>query len=277
MHGTGNDYIYLDCFQLPIPADPSSLAQRMSNRRFGVGGDGLILICPSGRADAKMRMFNADGSEAEMCGNGIRCVAKYLFERGICPRRELAIETGNGVLELRLEENAGRVEQICVDMGEPILDPAKIPTRLRGADGGPVVDVPLTVSARSLPATCVSMGNPHCVLFVDQADDDKVLGWGPQIERADLFPNATNVEFVEVQSPHEVRQRTWERGTGETWACGTGACAVCVAGVLTGRTARRLVVQLRGGRLDLHWDEADNHVYLTGPAEEVFTGEWQDG
>jgi diaminopimelate epimerase len=247
------------------------LARRISDRRFGVGGDGLILIRPSQQADARMQMFNADGSEAEMCGNGIRCVAKYVYDHGLCRRDQLRIETGAGVLEVRVETDGGSVRRVQVDMGEPILEPARIPTSLPGT---PVVDSPLEIAGRRLNVTCVSMGNPHCVVFVHEATDELVLGLGPQIETAPYFPARVNVEFVEVIGPGEVRQRTWERGSGETWACGTGASAVCVAGVLTGRTDRRIVNHLRGGDLILQWNAADNHVYMTGPAEEVFHGEW---
>ncbi len=271
MHGAGNDYVYVNGFQEQLPDELPELARRISDRRFGVGGDGLILIRPSERADARMQMFNADGSEAEMCGNGIRCVAKYIYDHGICRQPELRIETGAGVLALTVEAVAGLVQRVCVDMGEPILEAARIPTTLPGS---PVVNVPLSVGGRTFQVTSVSLGNPHCVLFVDQATDDLVLGWGPQIETDPHFPARVNVEFIEVLGPGEVRQRTWERGSGETWACGTGASAVCVAGVLTGRTARRIVNHLRGGDLELHWSEADNHVYLTGPAAEVFSGDW---
>jgi diaminopimelate epimerase len=271
MHGAGNDYVYVNGFAERLPDELPELARRISDRRFGVGGDGLILIRPSERADARMQMFNADGSEAEMCGNGIRCVAKYVYDHGICRKQELRIETGAGVLALTVEASAGLVQRVRVDMGEPILAAAKIPTTLPGS---PVVNVPLSVGGRTLQVTSVSMGNPHCILFVDQATDDLVLGWGPQIETDPHFPARVNVEFIEVLGPGEVRQRTWERGSGETWACGTGASAVCVAGVLTGRTARRIVNHLRGGDLELHWSEADNHVYMTGPAAEVFSGDW---
>jgi diaminopimelate epimerase len=219
-----------------------------------------------------MLMFNADGSEAEMCGNGIRCVAKYLYDHGIVQRPSLRIETGAGLLNLDLEIVDGRVRRVRVDMGEPILAASKIPTTL---PGDPVVDVPLALDGQRLKVTCVSMGNPHCVTFVDHADDDLVLALGPKIEIDPHFPNRVNVEFVEVLSAGEVRQRTWERGSGETLACGTGACAVCVAGVLSGRTGRRLVAHLPGGDLELEWSARDNHVYLTGPAVEVFDGQWR--
>jgi diaminopimelate epimerase len=271
MHGAGNDYVYVDCFAQPVPDGLPDLAQRISHRRFGVGGDGLILIRPSDRADARMQMFNADGSEAEMCGNGIRCVAKYVYDHGICRRDDLRIETRAGVLAVRVETDGGLVRQVRVDMGEPILEAAAIPTTLPGT---PVADVPLEVAGHRLIVTSVSMGNPHCVIFVPEATDELVLGLGPRIETDPHFPTRVNVEFVEVLGPGEVRQRTWERGSGETWACGTGASAVCVAGVLTGRTDRRIVNHLRGGDLMLEWNEADGRVYMTGPAEEVFQGQW---
>lgn len=275
MHGAGNDYVYVDGFQERLPADLPELARRISDRRFGVGGDGLILILPSMRADARMQMFNLDGSEAEMCGNGIRCVAKYVYDHGIARKPELRIETKAGVLSLSVTTTAGGlVDKVRVDMGPPILEAERIPTTL---PGDPVVNAALNVAGRSFSVTSVSMGNPHCVIFVEQATDDLVLGCGPKIETDPHFPAKVNVEFVEVLSPGEVRQRTWERGSGETWACGTGASAVCVAGVLTGRTARRIVNHLRGGDLELHWDEADRHVYMTGPAVEVFSGDWPLG
>lgn len=271
MHGAGNDYVYVDCVRQQPPADPAGLAQRISHRHFGVGSDGLILIRPSERADARMQMFNADGSESEMCGNGIRCVAKYVYDHGIATKPTLRIETGAGVLSLEVETRGGKVERVRVDMGCPILEAARIPTTLAGS---PVVNTPLEIDGRKLSVTCVSMGNPHCVVFVDKATDDLVLGLGPKIERDPRFPARVNVEFIEVLSPREVRQRTWERGSGETWACGTGASAVCVAGVLSGRTERRIVNHLLGGDLELHWNEQDGHVYMTGPAVEVFSGEW---
>ncbi|MCO6459539.1 MAG: diaminopimelate epimerase [Pirellulaceae bacterium] len=270
MHGAGNDYVYVNCFEQQVTR-PAELAQAISHRRFGVGADGLILILPSERADARMRMFNADGSESEMCGNGIRCVAKYVHDHGICRRDRLRIETGAGVLPVDLELEDGLVRRVRVDMGPPILEPDRIPTKLPGT---PVVNRSLEIDGRSLQVTSVSMGNPHCVVFVPEATDELVLGLGPRIETSPSFPARVNVEFVEVLSPSEVRQRTWERGSGETWACGTGASAVCVAGVLSGRTERRIVNHLLGGDLELHWNEADDHVYMTGPATEVFQGEW---
>ncbi len=278
MHGAGNDYIYVDCFAQPVPTDVPELARQISDRRFGVGADGLILVCPSERADAEMRMYNADGSYSEMCGNGIRCVAKYVYDHGIKRSNELKIETAGRVLSLELEATNGLVERVRVDMGEPILLPAEIPTTLRSAmdSKGPVVDVPLSVNGREFPVSCVSMGNPHCVVFVEEATDDWVLNIGPRVEVDSHFPKRVNVEFVEVLSRNELRQRTWERGSGETFACGTGACAVTVAGVLSGRTERKVTIHLRGGDLSIEWNEGDNHVYKTGPAEEVFSGEWRN-
>jgi diaminopimelate epimerase len=269
MQGAGNDYVYVDCFRQPLPADLPALSRAISDRHFGVGGDGLILICPSESADARMRMFNADGSESEMCGNGIRCVAKYVYDHGLARKTTLRIETGRGILSLDLEVEKDRVERVRVNMGEPILHSEKIPTTL---PGNPPLD--LSLPRQPLRVTCVSMGNPHVVAFVNLITDELVLGVGPQVEQDPLFPRRTNVEFVQVHSPNEVTMRVWERGSGETLACGTGSCAACVAGVLTGRTQRRLLVHLRGGDLNLHWSEADNHVYMTGPAVEVFSGDW---
>ncbi|MCL4135368.1 UNVERIFIED_CONTAM: hypothetical protein GTU68_014451 [Idotea baltica] len=268
MHGAGNDYVYVDCFNDEMPADIAATAIAVSDRHKGIGGDGLILICPSDleNADARMRMFNADGSEAEMCGNGLRCVAKYVYDHGICTRESLNLETGAGVLSVDLEVADGKVQMVRVDMGPPILKAADIPTTLGGdPNAEPVVN-----------ATCVSMGNPHCIIFVESATDELVLKVGPQIETDPQFPAKINVEFVEVVSPTEVRQRTWERGSGETLACGTGASAVCVAGVLTGKTERKITNHLLGGTLVLEWKESDNHVMMTGPATEVFAGVWQE-
>lgn len=272
MQGAGNDYLYVNCFEESLPAEPDQLARRMSDRHFGIGADGLILIGPSQIADARMRMFNADGSESEMCGNGVRCVAKYVYDHGICRRDQLKIETGRGVLSIDLELAGGRVWRARVDMGEPILEGTRIPTTL---PGNPVVNAPLVIGECTLAVTCVSMGNPHCVTYVDRLSDQWVLGLGPKVETDPHFPKRVNAEFVEVLSPGEARMRVWERGSGETLACGTGASAVCVAGVLSGRTQNRLLVHLPGGDLELHWAD-DRHVYLTGPAVEVFQGEWNE-
>ncbi|MGB7344037.1 MAG: diaminopimelate epimerase [Pirellulaceae bacterium] len=273
MHGAGNDYVYVDCFSQEIPEDVADLARNISHRHFGVGGDGLICIRPSEVADARMQMLNADGSESEMCGNGIRCVAKFVYDHDIARKKTMRIETGAGVLNLELEtDTADLVSQVTVDMGPPELDAPEIPTTL--APSGQVVDHEVQFAGQTFKVTCVSMGNPHCVIFVDKATDELVLGLGPKIENDPRFPNRTNIEFIEVISSTEVRQRTWERGSGETWACGTGASAVCVAGVLTGRTERKILNHLLGGDLTLRWDEATNHVMMTGGATEVFSGQW---
>lgn len=269
MHGAGNDYVYVDCFSQPLPRDIPGLARAVSDRHFGIGSDGLILICPSEKADARMRMFNADGSESEMCGNGIRCVAKFVHDHGIAARPALSIETGRGVLSLELDVKAGKVQQVRVDMGEPILTANDIPTTL------PEPPRNVVLPGTDLRATCVSMGNPHCVIFVDEITDELVLNVGPRIEVLPVFPRRTNVEFVKINSPGDLTMRVWERGSGETLACGTGACAVAVAGVLTGQSNRAVTIHLRGGDLQLHWSETDNHVYMTGPAVEVFSGDWE--
>ena len=273
MQGIGNDYVYVDCIRQPMPSDIASLATKISDRNFGVGGDGLILICPSDKADARMRMFNNDGSESEMCGNGVRCVAKFVYDHGIAKKTSLAIETGRGVLKLELETAGGKCHQVRVDMGEPILIAENIPTTLLGT---PPQEVSLVIDGVELKVTCVSMGNPHCITFVNEITNDMVLGIGPKVEKHSAFPRRTNVEFVRVDNPGEITMRVWERGSGETLACGTGACAVAVAGVLTGRTNRSIIAHLRGGDLRLDWSKTDNHVFMTGPAVEVFQGEWPD-
>lgn len=276
MHGIGNDYVYVDCVRQKPPGDPAALAVAVSDRHFGIGSDGLILICPSERADARMRMFNADGSESEMCGNGLRCVAKFVHDHGIATKPKLALETGRGVLTVDLEVQNGKAVRVRVNMGAPILESAKIPTTL---PGDPPVNVSLDIEGTSHQVTCVSMGNPHAVIYAPEEyfgtwRYDLVTFHGSLIENKPAFPRRTNVHFVKVHSPNEVTMRTWERGSGITLACGTGACAVCVAGVLTGKTARKLLAHLPGGDLELEWSEADNCVYMTGPATEVFTGEW---
>ncbi len=282
MHGAGNDYVYVDGFRDELPPDPSATAIEISNRHTGIGADGLVLICQSDIADAEMRMFNADGSEAEMCGNGIRCVAKYLHDHGIVEKEKIMIATGDGIKTLDVFVEGGKVTSVRVDMGVPKLAATEIPTLIE-ENASQVVNAAIEVDGKQLRVTCVSMGNPHCVIFVDELSidpistsemDDLVLRLGPEIETDPRFPDRTNVEFVTVISPAEVRQRTWERGSGETMACGTGASAVCVAGVLVGRTERRLTCHLLGGTLQLDWDEASNHVFMTGPAQEVFRGEF---
>lgn len=276
MEGIGNDYVYVDL--LPgRGSDPSrlgdlaALARSVSDRHYGVGADGLILIRASNVADARMQMFNADGSESEMCGNGIRCVARYLFDEGVVRANPMRIETGAGVLTLDLLLEGGRVRAVRVDMGPPRLERAEIP--MVGGPGRVILE-PLEVDGVTVLVTAVSMGNPHAVLFVPDVDAAPVSTLGPHIETHAAFPRRTNVEFVQVLSRGEVRQRTWERGAGETLACGTGASAVCVAGVLTGRTDPRILNHLRGGDLTLEWP-AGGGVFMEGPAREVFRGVWR--
>lgn len=272
MHGAGNDYVYVDSFNHPLPSDLPALAIAVSHRRFGIGGDGLIAIHRSKIADARMQMFNADGSQSEMCGNGIRCVAKYVYDRGLAAKTKLQIETGCGVLHLDLFlADDGTVQSVTVDMGTAILEAPRIPTTI--VERGRVVDHSIQIDGQNVAVTCVSMGNPHCVIYVEKATDEIVLGLGPKIENDPRFPNRVNVEFVEVISPTEVRQRTWERGSGETWACGTGASAVCVAGVLTGRTEPQILNHLVGGDLTLRYE--NNHVHMTGGAVQTFHGVYE--
>lgn len=272
MHGAGNDYVYVNAFAERLPDDLAELSRKVSDRHFGIGGDGLILICPSERADARMRMFNADGSESEMCGNGIRCVAKYVYDHGIAAKDQLTIETGRGVLTLQVFPERGKVQRVRVNMGEPILQSDLIPTTL---SGDPPIQAPLEVGGRSLRVTCVSMGNPHCITFVDEVNDDWVHRIGPLIERHPVFPKRVNAEFIQIVSPREIIMRVWERGSGETLACGTGACASAVAGVLNGLTDRTVLCHLPGGDLLLEWAES-GEVLMTGPAVEVFSGEWPE-
>ncbi len=274
MHGLGNDYVYVSLFGQSV-ADPAALARSLSDRHRGIGSDGLILVGPADAADADVRMlmFNADGSRGQMCGNGIRCVGKLAYERGWARRNPLRVQTDAGVLtlELILERPGGeRVREVRVDMGEPILDPARIPVLLPGEQ---VVRAPLPLDGVLMQVTCVSMGNPHAVIFRPGLRDVPLSEWGPKLERHPLFPERINVHFVAVEHRERVRMITWERGSGPTQACGTGAAAVCVAGVLNGLTARSIVASLPGGLLQLDWDQATNHVFKTGPATEVFTGQ----
>jgi diaminopimelate epimerase len=280
MHGIGNDYVYVNGFTEPV-ADPAAVARKVSDRRFGIGGDGLILILPSSVADVRMRMFNADGSESEMCGNGIRCVAKYAHDHGVSRSNPMQVETGRGVLSLALKVTDGKVQSVTVDMNEPVLDLPRIPVNsemlgkregdqtylLKLKSVGPEVET-------TFAATFVSMGNPHAVIFVNDVKSIELEKLGPRIENHPSFPRRVNAHFVQIVSPGEVIMRTWERGSGITLACGTGACAVCVAGVLTAKTSRHMLAHLPGGDLTLEWRQADNHVYMTGPAAEVFSGEW---
>ncbi len=275
MHGAGNDYVYVNCFEEQVD-DPAGLAARISDRHFGVGADGLILILPPAKkkSHVRMRMFNADGSEAQMCGNGIRCVAKYAHDQGLSDANPLRVDTAAGTKTIELSlGKAGKVVAATVDMGEPILTPADIPVSI---PRDRVVDAPITAGRRHFEATCVSMGNPHAVIYVDDVQAVALEETGPAIENGPLFPERVNVHFVQVHSPEEVTMRSWERGSGVTLACGTGASAVCVAGVLTDRTAREILAHLPGGDLRLEWRESDNHVYLTGPAVEVFSGDWPE-
>ena len=270
MHGAGNDYVYVNCFEESVP-NPREVAVQVSNRNFGIGSDGLILIMPSDSADVRMRMFNSDGSESEMCGNGIRCVAKYAYDHGIVTKREITAETGAGILTLQLlTGDDGKVEKVRVKMGPPRLTRAEIPMAGEPSTGR-VVAQPLNILDTTFAITCVSMGNPHCVIFVDDVENFQVEKYGPLIENHDLFPRRTNVEFVQLLSRTEVRQRTWERGAGETLACGTGASAVCAAGYLNGVTEKKILNHLSGGDLELEWSD-DGTLYMTGPAVEVFSG-----
>ncbi|WP_243370953.1 diaminopimelate epimerase [Geotalea sp. SG265] len=270
MHGAGNDYVYVNCFSEQVE-NPADVAIKVSNRNFGIGSDGLILIMPSEKADVRMRMFNSDGSESEMCGNGIRCVAKYAYDHGIVNKKEITAETGAGILTLQLfTDCSNKVEKVRVNMGKPRLTRGEIP--MTGPADARVVNEPLNILHTTFTITCASMGNPHCVIFVDDVENFQVEKYGPLIENHELFPRRTNVEFVQIISRSEVRQRTWERGAGETLACGTGASAVCVAGALNGLTEKKILNHLSGGDLELEWAE-DGFLYMTGPAVEVFSGE----
>ncbi|MBW2452283.1 MAG: diaminopimelate epimerase [Deltaproteobacteria bacterium] len=271
MQGAGNDYIYINGFDTKV-SDPAKLAKEISDRHFGVGSDGMILILPSKVADVRMRMFNADGTEAEMCGNGLRCVGKYVYDHSLIRKQHITVETGAGILALDMSMNAkGHVNRVRVNMGRPKLSRGEVP--MTGPSQERFVDQELSVLDRTFQATCVSMGNPHCVIYIENIENFPVHLYGPAIENLPDFPQRTNVEFVEVLDLREVRQRTWERGAGETLACGTGAAAVTVAGVLTGRTSRTLLNHLLGGDLEMEWD-GENDVFMTGPAVEVFSGEY---
>ena len=277
MHGLGNDYVYVDCFRNPLPADPAALAVAVSDRHFGIGGDGLILVCPPSAAaqaqgaDARMRMFNADGSESEMCGNGLRCVAKLVYDHGIAPKTRLVLETGRGLLPVDLELEGGKVARVRVEMGQPILQAALIPTILSGQ---PPLEVPVETPWGAVKLTCVSMGNPHAVAFVEKITDSMVHEVGKFLETCPAFPKRANIEFVEVVSRNRFVMRVWERGSGETLACGTGACAVAVAGILTNRLDSKCTGKLLGGELELEWPGEGHTVYMTGPATEIFSGIW---
>lgn len=269
MHGCGNDYVYVNLFEEKLD-DPAEVSIKVSDRHFGIGSDGLITIGPSDKADFRMRIYNADGSEAEMCGNGIRCVAKYVYDHHLTDKTEITVETGAGVLTLQLFTENGKVLKVRVDMGEPILTPADIPVV---ADGDKVIDEPIEVGGKTWHMTCVSMGNPHAVVFVDDTANFPLETYGPLFENHERFPKRTNTEFVQIISPTEANMRVWERGSAETWACGTGTCACVMACILNGKTEDKVLVHLRGGDLTIEYDRSSNHVFMTGPATEVFSGE----
>lgn len=272
MQGLGNDYIYLYCPE-GAPEDPAGLSVRMSDRHFGVGSDGLVLILPTQEADFEMRMFNADGSEAQMCGNAARCVGKYLFDRGMLNgKRDMTLKTGSGIRDISITGvKDGKAETVRVDMGAPVMEGERIPTKL---PGNPVLKAPLTVEDRTFEVTCVSMGNPHAVVFVEDADRFDVRYWGSRMETLPVFPERVNVEFTTVKDREHLRMRVWERGSGETMACGTGACATLTAAVLNGLSERSAALELNGGTLRIIWDEKTGHILQEGPAVSVFEGEW---
>lgn len=273
MQGLGNDYVYVNCFSEKIK-DPAAMARAVSDRHFGVGADGLIMINPSKTADFEMEMYNADGSRGEMCGNGIRCVAKYVYDYGLTDKTSISIETLAGIKYLDLAVEDGKVKLVKVDMGKPEFLPEKIPVE---AEGDQVVDAPISAGGKEYRMTCVSMGNPHAVVFVDcDVNDIPLEQIGPGFENHERFPRRVNTEFVRVLDRKTAEMRVWERGSGETLACGTGACAVAVACVLNGLTEEEITVRLLGGDLLIRWDRDNDRVYMTGPAEVVFDGEWPD-
>ena len=270
MHGIGNDYIYINCME-SVPERLPDLAIEMSDRHFGVGGDGIVLICPSEIADFRMRMFNNDGSEARMCGNASRCIAKYVHDHGLTDKQRINLETLSGIKVLSLNMNdEGEVESVTVDMGEPELEAASVPVVTASKK---MVEETVETSSGSVKVTAVSMGNPHGVIFVDRIEDVDFDKLGPELEHHPMWPDRANIEFLQILSPSEARMRVWERGTGETLACGTGACASAVAAALTGRCDRKVTIHLRGGDLTIEWC-ADGHVMMTGSATEVFEGNY---
>lgn len=270
MQGLGNDYVYIDAIHQNIKQESSSLAQFVSNRNFGVGSDGLILICKSEVADFKMRMFNSDGSEAEMCGNGIRCVGKFVYDKGLTDKTQVSIETLAGIKVLQLNVKDGKVETVRVDMGEPILEPNKIPVI---STENPVTNLVATAEGIDFTFTCVSMGNPHAITIVEDVQNFDVNKYGKVLEIDKQFPKRINVEFAQIVDEENIKMRVWERGAGETLACGTGACATAVACYLNGYTKRNVTIELLGGNLFIEWSKENNHVYMTGPAVTVFEGE----
>ena len=269
MHGLGNDYVYIDAINQKIENE-SSLAKFVSNRHFGIGSDGLILICKSEIADFKMRMFNSDGSEAEMCGNGIRCVGKFVYDKGLTNKTTVKIETLAGIKTLILNTKDGKVETARVDMGEPILEAEKIPVI---STEEPVKNLELEAENKKFKFTCVSMGNPHAITIVENTKEFDVEKYGKVLEIDKAFPKKANIEFAQIIDRQNINMRVWERGAGETLACGTGACATAVACNLNGLTDRKVNIELLGGTLNIEWNEIDNHVYMTGPAVTVFDGE----
>lgn len=268
LEGCGNDYVVVNCFEETV-SEPEKLAARISDRHFGIGSDGLILLERSSLADVGMRIFNPDGSEAEMCGNGIRCLAKLAHDSGVLRKSDLKVHTKAGIMNVELLTRDGRVTGARVNMGKPRLHRSEIPML---GDVSPVVDEPIEIGGEGFSVTCVSMGNPHCVIFEDNLDDVPLSEWGPMIEHCSLFPKRTNVEFVKVESRGEIRVRVWERGAGATLACGTGACACVVAGVLNKKTDRKVLCHLPGGDLEVEWAEHGS-VYMAGPVREVYRGE----
>lgn len=272
MHGIGNDYVYVNGFEVDVEA-PGELARRISDRHFGVGSDGLVLVLPSDKADLRMRMFNADGTEAEMCGNASRCVGKYAWDSGLVRKNPVTLETGAGIRTIELLLDGGSATGATVDMGEPVLEPELIPALAPGGMDR-IVAAPISVDGREYEFTAVSMGNPHAIIVMQGIDDLDLPALGPRFEHHEFFPRRVNTEFVEIVSRTHIRMRVWERGAGETLACGTGACAVLVACALNGLTDREADVELLGGTLHIRWDATNGHVYMTGPATTVFTGEY---
>jgi len=272
MHGIGNDYLFINCFEEYVP-DPSRLALQMCREHTGVGADGIVLIEPGESSPFAMRIFNRDGSEAEMCGNAVRCIGKYVYERGLTHETEFTLGTKSGLREVKLNVLDGKVVEVTVDMGTPVLEPEKIPVHLSGEM---VLRHRLQLMGQMWFITCVSMGNPHCVTFVRDPEVLDLPAIGPMFEHHPLFPRRANVEFVRVISRNILQMRVWERGSGETLACGTGACAALVAAVLCGHSDRTVQMKLAGGNLTINWNADDNHVYQTGPAAFVFDGEWNE-
>ncbi len=270
MQGTGNDYIYVNCFEESV-TNPSGLSVKISDRHFGVGSDGLILIKPSDKADFYMEMYNADGSQGKMCGNGIRCVGKYVYDNGLTDKTDISVDTLSGIKYLKLNVVDGKVDTVRVNMGAPELRPKFIPVNI---DADIVRDYPVAIGGNEYKITCVSMGNPHCVIYVDDVDNLKIEDIGPLFEKNPLFPEQVNTEFVRVIDRDTLQMRVWERGSGETLACGTGTCATVVATILNGLCNDTVTVKLLGGELKITWDRENNIVYMEGAARTVFTGQW---